>query len=89
MRHLLDKIETRQRVVSEAAAQLRQQIALLSEQLDAAEDTLDHLEITQANVLEDLIAGLLSKDGFESVRASIDERQPVRPTWLPVKAGHG
>ncbi|KUN58656.1 hypothetical protein AQJ46_43075 [Streptomyces canus] len=48
MRHLLDKVETRQQVVSETAAQLGQQIALLSEQLAAAEATLDRLEITRA-----------------------------------------
>ncbi|WP_331744521.1 hypothetical protein [Streptomyces mirabilis] len=59
MRHLLDKIETRQRLVSETAEQLREQIALLSEQLAAAEHTLERLEITRATVLE-----LADEDGL-------------------------
>ncbi|GGX41525.1 hypothetical protein [Streptomyces noursei] len=52
MRELLDKIEARQRLVGETVERLREQITELSGRLDAAERTLERLEITQATVLE-------------------------------------
>ncbi|MGW2870882.1 hypothetical protein [Kitasatospora sp. NPDC001225] len=52
MRELLDKIESRQRLVRETVEQLRERIARLTEQLAAAEDTLKRLEITRETVLE-------------------------------------
>ncbi|GAB7184292.1 hypothetical protein ATKI12_4123 [Kitasatospora sp. Ki12] len=59
MRELLDKIETRQQLVRETAERLRDQIAQLTEQLAAAEDTLKRLEITRATVV-----GLAAEDGI-------------------------
>ncbi|MFF4188294.1 hypothetical protein ACFYZ9_34365 [Streptomyces sp. NPDC001691] len=47
MRELLEKIETRHRLVRETAEQLRDQIARLTEQLTAAEETLNRLETTR------------------------------------------
>ncbi|WP_369354751.1 hypothetical protein [Streptomyces sp. cg2] len=58
MRELLDKIETRQRLVRETAERLRAQIAHLTEQLAAAEGTLKRLEITRQTLLE-----LATEDG--------------------------
>lgn len=58
MRELLDKIETRQRLVRETAERLRGQIAELIGQLAAAERTLERLETTRENVLE-----LATEDG--------------------------
>ncbi|GGX24086.1 hypothetical protein [Streptomyces noursei] len=52
MRELLDKIETRQRLVRETAERLREQIALLTGQLAAAEDSLKRLETTRETLLE-------------------------------------
>ncbi|KIZ17052.1 hypothetical protein [Streptomyces natalensis] len=60
MKHLLDKIEARQQLVRETAGQLREQIALLTEQLAAAERTLERLDITRETMLE-----LASEDGTE------------------------
>ncbi|MEC4021152.1 hypothetical protein, partial [Streptomyces sp. H27-D2] len=59
MRELLDKIETRQRLIRETTERLREQIAQLGEQLTAAERTLDRLEITRTTVLE-----LAAEDGL-------------------------
>ncbi|MGW7487011.1 hypothetical protein [Streptomyces sp. NPDC054786] len=52
MRELLDKIETRQQLVRETAERLRDQIARLTEQLTAAENTLRRLEITRQAICE-------------------------------------
>ncbi|MFE0382097.1 hypothetical protein ACFW1M_42585 [Streptomyces inhibens] len=52
MKDLLEKIEARQRLVDETVERLREQITELSGQLDAAERTLERLEITRATVLE-------------------------------------
>ncbi|AZP15038.1 hypothetical protein ACIGMX_38365 [Streptomyces aquilus] len=52
MRELLDEIEARQRLVCETAERLREQIADLTGQLTAAEQTLERLEITRESVLE-------------------------------------
>ncbi|MGW3186221.1 hypothetical protein ACWDD9_43835 [Kitasatospora sp. NPDC001119] len=52
MRELLDKIESRQRLIRETVEQLRERIARLTEQLAAAEDTLKRLEITRETILE-------------------------------------
>ncbi|MEV6653988.1 hypothetical protein [Streptomyces sp. NPDC051219] len=52
MRQLLDKIETRQRLVQETAERLREQIARLTEQLTAVEKTLQRLEIARETILE-------------------------------------
>ncbi|KPC59129.1 hypothetical protein [Streptomyces chattanoogensis] len=52
MRKLLDKIETRQRLVRATAERLRDQIARLTEQLTAAENTLRRLEITHQTIRE-------------------------------------
>jgi hypothetical protein len=60
MKHLLDKIEVRQQLVRETAGQLREQITLLTEQLAAAERTLERLDITRATMLE-----LAAEDGIE------------------------
>ncbi|MFB7667623.1 hypothetical protein ACFC1R_27460 [Kitasatospora sp. NPDC056138] len=60
MRELLDKIEARQRLVRETAEQLRDQIARLTEQLAAAEDTLKRLEITRETLAE-----LAAEDGIQ------------------------
>ncbi|MEV0633912.1 hypothetical protein AB0I77_02830 [Streptomyces sp. NPDC050619] len=61
MRELLDKIETRQRLVRETAERLREQIAQLTGQLAAAERSLERLETTRETVLE-----LATKDGAPS-----------------------
>ncbi|MGW2369900.1 hypothetical protein ACWCZ5_30535 [Streptomyces sp. NPDC001667] len=58
MRELLEKIETRQQLVSETAERLRDQIAQLTEQLAAAEQTLNRLETTRETILE-----LAAEDG--------------------------
>jgi len=58
VRQLLDKIETRQRLVRETAERLREQIADLTGQLAAAEHTLERLETTRETVLE-----LATEDG--------------------------
>ncbi|MDH6222947.1 hypothetical protein [Streptomyces pseudovenezuelae] len=58
MRQLLDKIETRQRLVRETIERLREQITELTEQLAAAEHTLERLETTRETVLE-----LATEDG--------------------------
>ncbi|WP_330334644.1 hypothetical protein OHS33_36025 [Streptomyces sp. NBC_00536] len=60
MRELLEKIETRQRLIRETAEQLREQISLLTGQLAAAERTLDRLKTTYETALE-----LASEDGTE------------------------
>ncbi|WP_030800745.1 hypothetical protein [Streptomyces sp. NRRL S-337] len=60
MKHLLDKIEARQQLVRETAGQLREQIGLLTEQLAAAERTLERLDITCETMLE-----LAAEDGIE------------------------
>ncbi|MGI5335881.1 hypothetical protein ACQEVS_00030 [Streptomyces sp. CA-181903] len=52
MRELLEKIETRQRLVRETVEQLRDQIARLTEQLTAAERTLNRLETTWETILK-------------------------------------
>jgi hypothetical protein len=59
MKELLDEIETRQRLVRETVAQLREEIARLAEQLTAAERTLERLDITRETVLE-----LATEDGL-------------------------
>ncbi|MFF2133522.1 hypothetical protein ACFVW1_51030 [Streptomyces olivochromogenes] len=58
MRQLLDKLETRQRLVRETVERLREQITELTEQLASAECTLERLEITRETVLE-----LATEDG--------------------------
>ncbi|MFJ1706935.1 hypothetical protein [Kitasatospora sp. NPDC088346] len=58
-RELLDKIEARQQLVRETAERLRDQIAQLTEQLAAAEDTLKRLEIARETVVE-----LAAEDGM-------------------------
>ncbi|WP_238432053.1 hypothetical protein [Streptomyces cavernae] len=58
MRQLLDKIEARQRLVRETVERLREQITELTEQLAAAEKTLERLEITRETILE-----LVAEDG--------------------------
>jgi hypothetical protein len=58
MRELLEKIETRQQLVRETAKRLRDQIACLTEQLAAAEETLKRLETTRETILE-----LTAEDG--------------------------
>ncbi|MGW1880358.1 hypothetical protein [Streptomyces sp. NPDC001975] len=58
MRQLLDKLETRQRLVRENVGRLREQITELTEQLASAERTLERLEITRETVLE-----LATEDG--------------------------
>jgi hypothetical protein len=60
MKHLLDRIEARQQLIRETAGHLREQIALLTEQLTAAERTLERLDITRATMLE-----LAAEDGIE------------------------
>ncbi|MEK2479211.1 hypothetical protein [Streptomyces noursei] len=60
MKHLLDKIEARQQLVRETAGQLREQIGLPTEQLAAAERTLERLDITRETVLEPA-----AEDGIE------------------------
>ncbi|MEU5302650.1 hypothetical protein ACH4YO_27675 [Streptomyces noursei] len=52
MRELLDTIETRQQLVRETAERLRDQIARLTEQLTAAEDTLKRLDVTRQTIVE-------------------------------------
>ncbi|EST18848.1 hypothetical protein [Streptomyces roseochromogenus] len=52
MRELLEKIETRQQLIRETAERLRDQIAWLTEQLAAAEETLNRLETTRETILE-------------------------------------
>ncbi|MEU8924877.1 hypothetical protein AB0D10_28705 [Kitasatospora sp. NPDC048545] len=52
MRELLDKIEARQQLVQDTVERLREQIALLGEQLTAAESTLKRLQATRETVLE-------------------------------------
>jgi hypothetical protein len=64
MKELLDKIETRQRLVRETVAQLRDEIARLGEQLSTAERTLERLEITRETVLE-----LAAEDGHPPLAA--------------------
>ncbi|UJB40120.1 tektin family protein [Streptomyces sp. A1-5] len=59
MKELLEKIETRQQLVRETTEQLRDQIARLTEQLAAAEETLKRLETTQETILE-----LAAEDGI-------------------------
>ncbi|MFE2970392.1 hypothetical protein ACFXKC_43445 [Streptomyces sp. NPDC059340] len=58
MRQLLDKIETRQRLVRETVERLREQIAELTGQLATAERTLEPLEMTRETILE-----LVAEDG--------------------------
>ncbi|WP_244181999.1 MULTISPECIES: hypothetical protein [Streptomyces] len=58
MRQLLDKIGTRQRLVHETVERLPEQITRLTEQLAAAEKTLQRLEITRETILE-----LAAEDG--------------------------
>jgi DNA polymerase/3'-5' exonuclease PolX len=82
MKRLLDKIEARQQLVRETAGQLREQIALLTEQLAAAESTLERLNITRATMLE-----LATEDGIEPP-------EPLPPGYREVlaafeQAGHG
>lgn len=82
MKHLLDKIEARQQLVREIAGQLREQIALLTEQLAAAERTLERLDITRATMLD-----LAAEDGIEPP-------EPLPPGYREVlaafeQAGHG
>ncbi|GAB2991519.1 hypothetical protein GCM10023080_066590 [Streptomyces pseudoechinosporeus] len=82
MRHFLDKIEARQQLVRETAGQLREQIALLTEQLAAAERTLERLDITRETMLE-----LAAEDGIEPP-------EPLPPGYREVltafeQAGHG
>ncbi|WP_030949261.1 hypothetical protein [Streptomyces sp. NRRL S-646] len=82
MKHLLDKIETRQQLIRETAGQLRELIALLTEQLTAAERTLERLDITRATMLE-----LAAEDGIEPP-------EPLPPGYREVlatceQAGHG
>jgi hypothetical protein len=52
MKDLLEKIETRKRLIRETARHLPEQIAQLTEQLATAEKTLERLEITRETVLE-------------------------------------
>lgn len=52
MKHLLDKIETRQQLIRETAGRLCEQITELSAQLAAAERALERLEITRETMLE-------------------------------------
>ncbi|MFE0179085.1 hypothetical protein ACFWZ2_42945 [Streptomyces sp. NPDC059002] len=82
MKHLLDKIEARQRLVRETAGQLREQIALLTGQLAAAERTLERLDITRETMLD-----LAVEDGIEPP-------EPLPPGYREVlaafgQAGHG
>ncbi|MEU9287663.1 hypothetical protein AB0D57_23865 [Streptomyces sp. NPDC048275] len=72
MRELLDKIETRQRLIRETAEQLLEQINQLTGQLAAAERTLDRLKITHETVLE-----LASEDGT-------DPPEPLPPGYREV-----
>ncbi|GAA0412103.1 hypothetical protein [Streptomyces luteireticuli] len=58
MRELLEKIETRQQLVRETAGRLRDRIARLTEQLAAAEETLNRLETARETILE-----LAAEDG--------------------------
>ncbi|MFD7169422.1 hypothetical protein [Streptomyces violascens] len=74
MKHLLDKIEARQQLVRETAGQLREQIALLTEELAAAERTLERLETTRATMLE-----LAAEDGIEPP-------EPLPPGYREVPA---
>ncbi|MEU1288011.1 hypothetical protein [Kitasatospora sp. NPDC005856] len=74
MRELLDKVESRQRLVRETAEQLRERIARLTEQLNAAEDTLKRLEITRETILE-----LAAEDG-------IQPPEPLPPGYREVLA---
>lgn len=89
MRELLDEIETRQRLIREAAAQLREQINQLTGQLAAAERTLDRLKITHETVLEPA-----SEDGTdrpESLPPGYPGRgaQPALTYRCGISAAHG
>ncbi|WP_405747541.1 hypothetical protein OG422_30555 [Streptomyces sp. NBC_01525] len=81
MKHLLDKIETRQKLVRETAGQLREQITGLSVQLATAERTLERLEITRETLLE-----LAAEDNAEPP-------EPLPPGYPEIRGrlrgGHG
>jgi hypothetical protein len=82
MKLLLDKIEARQQLIRETTGHLREQIALLTEQLAAAERTLHRLDITRETMLE-----LAAEDGIEPP-------EPLPPGYREVlgafeQAGHG
>ncbi|MFI6495362.1 hypothetical protein [Streptomyces sp. NPDC050564] len=58
MKEILAKIEARQELIRDTVERLREQITHLTEQLAAAEDILNRLEITRATILE-----LATEDG--------------------------
>ncbi|KOU33766.1 hypothetical protein ADK54_41640 [Streptomyces sp. WM6378] len=78
----MDKIEARQQLIRETAGHLREQIALLTEQLTATERTLERLDITREAMLE-----LAAEDDIEA-------SEPLPPGYREVlatigQAGHG
>ncbi|MFF4225179.1 hypothetical protein ACFYZH_20295 [Streptomyces abikoensis] len=73
MKRLLDKIETRQKLVHETADRLRERITELSQQLVTAEQALERLEITRETILE-----LAAEDGTEPP----ESLPPGYPEWV-------